>query len=90
MGPNTERYEYSVRMRENVEQNNSEYGHFSRSVFISFSVISSSGWVATCACLSLRIKVETMLLDALHLVVAIHLFHKYCEEQRMHNIQCSF
>ena len=90
MGPNTERYEYSVRMRKNVDQNNSEYGHFLRSVVLSFSVIYSSGWVATCACLSLRIKVETMLLDALHLVVAIHLFHKYCEEQRMHNIQCSF
>ena len=26
--------EYSVRMRENVEQNNSEYGHFLRSVSI--------------------------------------------------------
>ena len=77
-------------MRKNVDQNNSEYGHFLRSVFLSFSVIYSSGWVATCACLSLRIKVETMLLDALHLVVAIHLFHKY-EEQSMHNnIQCSF
>ena len=35
-GLNTERYfvslriQYSVRMRENAEQNNSEYGHFSR------------------------------------------------------------
>ena len=25
---------YSVPMRENADQNNSEYGHFSRSVFI--------------------------------------------------------
>ena len=26
---------YSVRMRENADQNNSEYGHFSRSEFVS-------------------------------------------------------
>ena len=25
---------YSVRMRENADQNNSEYGHFSRSVWV--------------------------------------------------------
>ena len=25
-------FPYSVRMRENIDQNNSEYGHFSRSV----------------------------------------------------------
>ena len=29
---------YSVRMRENVDQTNSEYGHFSRSVIITISV----------------------------------------------------
>ena len=32
-GINTERYHpYSVRMRENTDQKNSDYGHFSRSV----------------------------------------------------------
>ena len=30
-GLNTERYEYSVRMRKNADQNNSEYGYFSHS-----------------------------------------------------------
>ena len=30
-GLNTERYLVSVRMRENLDQKNSEYGHFSRS-----------------------------------------------------------
>ena len=35
-GLNTERYSvspYSARMPENIDQNNSEYGHFSRSDF---------------------------------------------------------
>ena len=32
-GLNTERYEVSVRMRENADQNNSEYEHFSRSEY---------------------------------------------------------
>ena len=27
---------YSVRIRENAEQNNSEYGHFSRSAYVLF------------------------------------------------------
>ena len=27
---------YSVRIRENVEQNNSKYGHFSRSAYVLF------------------------------------------------------
>ena len=31
---------YSVRMRENTDQNNSEYGHFSRSEFVSFGSLS--------------------------------------------------
>ena len=31
-GLNTERYLYSVRIRENADQKNSEYGHFSISV----------------------------------------------------------
>ena len=30
-GLNTERYPYSVRLWENTDQNNSEYGHFLRS-----------------------------------------------------------
>ena len=36
-GLNTERYEvsvYSVRIRENTDQKNSKYGHFSRSYYI--------------------------------------------------------
>ena len=28
---------YSVQMRENADQNNSEYGHFSRSVLLNFN-----------------------------------------------------
>ena len=41
---------YSVRMRENADQNNSEYGHFLRSVkfFITFlNVLQESQWFIT-------------------------------------------
>ena len=46
-GQNTERYGvsqlYLVQMRENADQNNSEYGHFSRSVNVSFFFLSDLG-----------------------------------------------
>ena len=33
---------YSVRMRENMDQNNSEYGHFLRSVSFSYRKVSAT------------------------------------------------
>ena len=38
-GLNTDRYSVSVRMRENMDQNNSEYEHFLRSVYVCFREI---------------------------------------------------
>ena len=35
---------YSIRMRENMDQNNSEYGHFSRSASSSMDIITADNW----------------------------------------------
>ena len=37
-------YPYSVRMRENKDRNNYEYGHFSRSVYLSDATFTWTAW----------------------------------------------